>query len=120
MEVLTKAAWALLALLHLAPSLPFFAPAMVERLYGVDPAGDAGVLLAHRGALFLVVLVAALVAMWSVETRKLVAALCAISMIGFLMLYARAGSLAGPLRKIAVADLIGLLPLAFVSWRALS
>ena len=120
MEVLTKAAWAMLALLHLAPSLPFFAPGMVERLYGVDPAGDAGVLLAHRGALFLVVLVATAVAMWSVESRKLVAVLCAISMIGFLILYGRAGSPAGPLRKIAVADAVGLVPLAFVSWRAFS
>lgn len=118
METTTRIGWALLAGLHLMPALPLFAPALVERLYGVDPAGEAGVLLIHRGALFFAVLVAALMAIWSQEARRVASLVVALSMVGFLVVYARAGAPAGPLRKIAMADLLGLVPLAWVAWEA--
>ena len=118
MDLLSRIAWSLLALLHLAPALPLFNPRLVETLYGVPPTGEAGVLLVHRGALFLAVLVAAVVALFSPEARRVASLVVAISMIGFLLVYWRAGLPAGALRRIAVADMIGLLPLGLVLWEA--
>ncbi|MEO1042199.1 MAG: hypothetical protein AAFX52_07905 [Pseudomonadota bacterium] len=120
MALMTKTAWLLLALIHVAPAVVFIAPTMVQRLYGVDPAGDIGVLLIHRGALFLAVLVAALVAMVDVRSERLASIVVGVSMIGFLIVYARAGFPVGPLRKIAITDITGLLPLTLVivsAWR---
>lgn len=118
MVFMTKAAWLMLALIHAAPALVFFAPGMVQRLYGADPSGDLGVLLVHRGALFFAVLVAALMAMVDARSERLASVVAGISMIGFLVVYARAGMPAGPLRKIAITDAVGLLPLALVLVRA--
>ena len=118
MDLMTRTAWGPLALLHLAPALPALRPALVERLYGVAPDGDVGVLLVHRGALFAAVMAAALFALVSPEARKLASVVVAISMAGFLLVYLRAGMPAGALRKIAVADVVGLVPLAFVLWEA--
>ena len=118
MEGLTKLAWALLALLHLMPALVVAKPDMVRTLYGAQPAGEVGVLLVHRGALFLAVMVAAAYALLNPEARRLASLVVAISMVGFLFVYLRAGMPAGELRKIAVADAVGLLPLAWVVWRA--
>ena len=120
MVVMTKAAWLMLALIHVAPALVFVAPSMVQRLYGVDPAGDLGVLLSHRGALFFAVLAAALFAFVDARAERLASLVVGISMIGFLLIYARAGFPAGPLRKIAITDAAGLLPLILVivkAWR---
>lgn len=118
METFTKVSWGLLALLHLAPATAVFSPSVVGKLYGADPAGDVGVLLIHRGALFLAVLLVALYAIISVDARRAASLVAIVSMLGFLIVYARAGMPAGPLKKIAVADLAGLLPLACVSWQA--
>jgi len=118
MEILTKASWGLLALLHLAPSLPVFRPAMIETLYGTPADGDLGVLLVHRGALFAAVLIACAYATFHTDARRLATLVAAISMIGFLVIYMRAGLPSGALRKIAVADLVGLVPLALVTWQA--
>ncbi|HPE47863.1 MAG TPA: hypothetical protein PLR76_05680 [Hyphomonas sp.] len=120
MEVTNKIAWALLALLHVTPALSAFAPGLVERLYGVSPDGDIGVLLVHRGALFLAVCIAALYAMVDPGSRRLASLILFVSMVGFLLVYVRAGLPAGELRKIAIADLIGLIPLTWVTvnvWR---
>ena len=118
MEIATKISWGLLALLHLSPALASVVPGMIERLYSVPSDGDLGVLLSHRGILFLAVLVAAAIAAFDPGSRRLATIICAISMIGFLVLYAKAGLPDGALRKIAVADLIGLAPLAWVSFEA--
>lgn len=118
MEIMTKAAWAALALLHLMPALPLVRPSLIERLYGVPPEGDLGVLLIHRAALFGVVLIAACVSIVHVDSRKFASFLVAISMISFLVLYVRAGAPAGDLRKVAIADAVGLVPLGIVVWRA--
>ena len=120
MELSIKIGWALLALLNLTPSLPAFLPGLVEKLYGVPPQGEIGVLLVHRGALFLTVFLVSVYAAVDPTSRKLASIILAVSMIGFLWVYFRAGMPAGDLRKIAIADLIGLLPLAWVSldaWR---
>ncbi|MEO1029682.1 MAG: hypothetical protein AAFX02_11580 [Pseudomonadota bacterium] len=103
MELSVKIGWVLIALIHLSPALAAFVPGMIERLYSVPSSGDLGVLLSHRGVLFLAVLVAALFAAVDPGGRKLASIICAISMVGFLILYARAGLPEGALRKIAIA-----------------
>lgn len=118
MELLTKLSWGALALIHLAPSLPIFRPNMIETLYGVEPTGDIGLLLTHRSGLFLAIFVTSIFAIFSVEARKLATIVLGVSMISFLILYVRACLPTGPLKKIALADLIGLLPLVFVIWQA--
>ena len=58
MELITKLAWALLALIHLSPAAVFFLPDLTKKLYGIDANGDLGVLITHRGALFLAIFAA--------------------------------------------------------------
>jgi hypothetical protein len=116
METALRLAFGLLALLHVTPAAVFFSPALTAKLYGVDPSGSAGVLLSHRGALFVAVAAAAFMATFSPESRRLALVVISISMLGFLLTYLRAEAPAGPLRSIAVADLAGLVPLAFAWW----
>lgn len=118
METLVKIAWLSLALVHGLPALVLFAPSMVERLYAVSPSGDVGVLIVHRGALFLAMIVAALFALADPAVRRAASAIVAVSIIGFLLVYVRAGMPSGALRTIALADVAALLPLALVSWHA--
>ena len=118
MEVSVKVSWALLALLHLTPALSAFMPGLVDRMYGVPSEGDVGILLVHRGALFLAVCVTALYAIFDPGSRKVASLVLIISMVGFLLVYARAGFPAGELRKIAIADAVGLAPLIWVTLRA--
>ena len=118
MEIMIKLAWGLLAALHFAPALPIVNPRLVERLYGAPSTGEVGLLLVHRGALFAALFAAACFALVHTDSRRLVSVLMAVSMISFLFLYARAGAPAGPLRSIAMADAIGLIPLAVALWSA--
>jgi hypothetical protein len=120
MEITTKLAWGLLALVHLSPAAAALAPSLVERLYGVSPTGDLGVLIVHRGALFLAIVAACVLAVFDPAARRALGVVVAISVIGFLVLYLRAGAPSGPLRTIAIVDAAALLPLAFVlvaAWR---
>lgn len=120
MELVTRIAWALLALAHVAPSLVVLRPSLVEALYGVAPSGDVGVLLVHRGALFLAVVAAASLAALDPAARRAASLMAAISMLGFLVIYVRAGAPSGALRRIALVDAAALLLLAWVAveaWR---
>jgi hypothetical protein len=121
MEVGTKLAWAALALIHAAPAAVVFRPALLERLYQVAPQGDLGVLLVHRGALFLAIVAGCLYAAFEPDARRGMTLVVAISVVSFLILYARAGFPAGALRPIAVGDVVALAPLmwlAIAAWRA--
>lgn len=122
-ELIVKSAWIALALVHLPPASVLFAPTLVRSLYGVAPDGDAGVLLVHRGALFLALVITGIWAAFAPAVRPLAAAAMAVSVVGFLVVYARAGMPAGSLRIIAAFDLVALLPLAVVSlavWRGVA
>ncbi len=118
MEIAVRIGWLLLALVHVTPALVLFRPALIESLYGASPNGVVGILLTHRGAAFLALVVAAIWAMIDPDVRRMGAVILAISIVGFLWIYWRAGAPAGPLRTIAIADLCALLPLALVTWRA--
>ena len=120
MELLVKACWILLAAAHAPPAAVALAPRLVSKLYGVSGAGDLGVLLTHRGVLFLAIVLVCVSAVFDVGGRRIAGVAAAISMVGFLILYARAGFPAGPLRRIALVDAAALAPLAVVlvdAWR---
>ena len=119
MAMIVTICWCLLALLHLAPAAVLVMPGLVTSLYGIAPDGDIGVLVIHRGALFLGVLSACLWAAFDARVRSMAVVITAVSMLGFLLVYARAGMPPGSLRGIAIADAIGLIPLALVGFAAL-
>ncbi|HEY5720903.1 MAG TPA: hypothetical protein VIT45_01140 [Allosphingosinicella sp.] len=118
MERLVVVCWLILAAVHASPAAVLFRPALTEALYGVPPTGPAGLLVVHRGALFLAVFVVAVFAAFSPEARKAATLVVGISLAGFLILYTMAGAPQGPTRTIAVVDAVALLPLAYVTWSA--
>lgn len=116
--MLERIAWIALALIHLAPGVAALIPGTITRLYGVPEQGAAGLLLQHRSVLFATIFVACVWAAFSTQVRPFAAVTTAISVVGFLVIYALHGFPTGALRPIAWADLIALLPLAYVGWRA--
>ena len=118
-----EVSWAALALIHAPPALATFLPALRRRLYGgVDERGQLGIILIHRGILFLAVFAACLFAAFNAKAHELATIVVAISVVGFLLVYLRAApSSRRPLRNVAAVDAIGLVPLAVVvldAWRA--
>ncbi len=109
--------WGVLGLIHLLPAFALFRPAMISMLYGVPSGSTTFLLLHHRAALFLCVLLICVWAALRPEVRPLASVVVAISMISFLWLYAAAGQPAA-LRQIAIADLAGLPFLAIAAWLA--
>ena len=120
--MLANISWFVLAfVIHGAPAILLFRPQMTSTLYGVSADGDLGLLLIHRGALFLAIVAVALYALVDQSARKPATIVLSISMISFLVLYWQAGMPEGPLRNVAIVDLIGLAPLAVVirdAWRS--
>jgi hypothetical protein len=115
--MIERIAWVVLALVHLMPSLALFAPSLLTRLYGMQTSDPLYVLMHHRAALFLAVLVTCLWCAFDPAPRRLGAVVVAISMLAFLALYFANGSPAS-LHQIAITDLIGLPALGYVLWRA--
>lgn len=115
--MLQPALWIILAAIHAMPALAFFRPAMLTTLYRLEPDNPLFLLMQHRAALFLAVLVACLWAAFVPEGRRLAVLVVGISMLSFLALYWMAGSPA-PLKRIAIVDLAGLPVLAGVAWMA--
>lgn len=109
--------WGVLGLIHLLPAMALFRPSMIATLYGVPSGSAEFLLLQHRAALFLGVLVICVWAALRPEVRQLASLAVAISMLSFLWLYFVAGQ---PLvlRQIAVVDLLGLPFLATAAWLA--
>ncbi|MBC7636399.1 MAG: hypothetical protein H7251_12430 [Acetobacteraceae bacterium] len=109
--------WGVLGLIHLLPAVALFRPSMISALYGVPSGSAAFLLLHHRAALFLCVLLICIWAALRSDVRPLASVVVAISMISFLWLYAAAGQPMA-LRQIAIADLAGLPFLAITAWLA--
>ncbi len=116
--MLALVCWVVLGLIHLLPAMALFRPSLLATLYGVNPGSATFLLLQHRAALFLVVLVVCAWAALRPEVRPLASMAVAVSMVSFLWLYA-VGGRPPALRQIAVADLIGLPFLAVAAWLAL-
>lgn len=117
--MLERICWGVLALIHALPALAVIRPSLLTRLYGVAPHGDVFILLHHRAALFGVIVLSCAWALVDADVRRLATVAAALSMIGFLLIYATAGA-PWSLRQIAVADLVSLPALAYVGWRAFS
>jgi hypothetical protein len=117
-ETIIKAAWATLALIHLAPAAALVAPSFLQTLYGVDSQGEVGILLTHRGGLFLAVVAACTLAIFDPGARRAASLVACISVVGFLLVYGLAGRPSGSLRTIALVDLLALLPLGVAAWTA--
>lgn len=116
--MIVKLAWLGLALIHLAPAFAGMIPGALSKLYGIAPDGPAMLLMQHRSALFLSVFVACVWCAVDPAPRPLALAVVAISVLGFLALYATHGFPAGPLRAIAWADAAALPLLAVAAWTA--
>jgi hypothetical protein len=112
-------AWLVLALVHLMPALAFFVPSLLTKLYRLELGNALFLLMQHRAALFLAILVICLWSAFDETPRRLASVAVAISMVSFLALYWLQGSPAA-LRQIAIVDLIGLPALGLVMWRAFS
>ena len=115
--MIERASWVILALVHVTPAFASFAPSLLTRLYGIEAGNPVYVLMHHRAALFLAVLVACIWCAFDPSPRRFGTVLVGISMLGFLVLYFVNGS-PPALKQIAIADLIGLPALAYVAWRA--
>ena len=115
---ITKLCWAALALLHIVPAAAAFIPGLSQSLYGVSVDETTAVLLHHRAVLFLAIFVTAIFALIDPNSRRLASVILGISVVGYLLIYWKAGLPAGPLRKIAIPDAIGLVPLIWVTVQA--
>ena len=118
MDIALRLSWLALAVIHVLPALVLFRPAMTEQLYQTAPNGDIGVLIVHRGALFLAVVAVSLLALVDSESRRAASLVVAISMTGFLFVFIRSGMPEGALRTIALVDTVGLVPLVLVTIHA--
>jgi len=115
--MMERLAWGLLALVHITPALALFAPSLLTKLYDVKSGDPLFLLMHHRAALFLTVVVACIWCALDPTPRRLGVVLVSISMLSFLALYFANGN-PPALKQIAIADLIGLPALVYVAWRA--
>jgi hypothetical protein len=99
------------------PALALVRPTLLTDLYGVGRDSPLFLLMQHRAALFAAVLLICLWCMVDSAPRRLAVVAVGFSMLSFLWLWWQAGQPAS-LRRIALVDLVGLLPLAVVAWAA--
>ena len=118
MDILVKACWVALAAIHFSPAVVAFRPGLAKTLYGIEAVGPLAVLLTHRGILFLAVMGVCILAAFDPDARLAAALVTAISVVWFLIVYARAGFPTGALRAIARVDALAVLPLALVTYDA--
>lgn len=117
----TSAAFLAVAIVHLLPVGPVFAPAALTRLYGIAPDDTTLlVMLRHRAALLALVGVLCLWAAFAPSVRPAALAAAAINIVSFLGFYAAYGSSTGALRAIALVDLVAIAPLAVAAWGTVS
>ncbi|GAA6155006.1 hypothetical protein NBRC116588_04790 [Pyruvatibacter sp. HU-CL02332] len=107
----------ILTALHAQPALSAVRPGMMASLYGpaVTESG-LGILLHHRAMGFALVALSCLAAAFVPAIRQPVLILAGWSMVGFLVAYWVGGSPAGPIQRIALADLVCLPVLFFLAW----
>ncbi|MEM9233679.1 MAG: hypothetical protein AAGA69_05510 [Pseudomonadota bacterium] len=116
--MIVKIAWALIGLLHLVPGFVFLRPEMLSSLYGVETTGNAGMIAVHRAAWFLSISAGCLWAILDPSVRRVISVFVGVSIVSFLIAYARAGLPAGEMRGVAIADTVALLPLGVILWSA--
>jgi len=111
--MLATLAWLALMLVHAPPALATFSAKLRQRMYGVAVDGPLGVILTHRGVLFLAVAAVCVLAAFVPSARLAAALVVSISVLGFLAVYLLGGS-PKALHTIALVDALALAPLAVV------
>jgi hypothetical protein len=119
MNLVANIGWVLIALIHATPAMALFQPALLTKLYGIKSGSGLFTFMQHRAALFLVIVVMCIWAIFSPEVRPLSVICVGISMGSFVAIWAISGAPAA-LRTIAIYDIIGLGILLFVGWQAFS
>ncbi len=109
--------YAVLSLIHVMPASMLFRPQAIGQLYRMEASGPLHALLHHRSALFAIVVLACIWAMFDPAVRRLAVAVVATSMVSFVAIYWHAGSPLS-LKNIAIADIAGLPFLAYLAWAA--
>lgn len=104
------AAWLLVALIHTPPAIAAFSPKLRVRMYRVEETPSLGVILAHRGVLFLAVAATCVFAALDANARQLATIVAGVSVFGFLIVYA-AARFPKSLRSIALMDVIAAIAL---------
>jgi hypothetical protein len=117
MNLMANIGWLALALIHATPALALFRPALLTKLYGIKAGSGLFTFMHHRAALFLVIIVICLWAIFQPSVRQLAVVAAGISMGSFVILWWKAGSPAA-LRTIAVTDIVGIAILILVGWQA--
>lgn len=114
-EYLVRTLLLLVGLLNLLPAAVAFDPARSLGLYGIALDDAAlGVVMRHRALLLGAVGVGLIVAAWRAGWRPPALALAFCSKIGFLACYALYRMPAGPLQRVALADVVALVLLVAV------
>jgi hypothetical protein len=116
--MIAKICWALLGLLHVLPALALFDPSRLTKMYGVERGSGNFILMHHRAALFLVIVVICVWAIFRPDVRPLATIAVGISMASFVLIWWLSG-MAPQLKTIAIADMIGLPVLLLAGWFAL-
>jgi glucan phosphoethanolaminetransferase (alkaline phosphatase superfamily) len=117
MNIVTNIGWMLIALIHATPALALFQPALLTKLYGIKPESGLFTFMHHRAALFLVIVVMCLWAVFRPEVRPMASVCVGISMGTFVVIWWMSGA-APALRTIALYDIVGLAILLVVGWQA--
>jgi len=118
--MLERVCFGFLALIHVAPAMAAIMPAQLSKLYGVQSGDDTLIALLQHRALLLGLVGFAFIAAAVRPTSEVAwhaVLLGSASMLSFLVFVAINRQFHGSLRKIAVIDLVGLLPLAWLFWR---
>jgi hypothetical protein len=117
MNLAVNIGWVLIALIHATPALALFRPTLLTKLYGIKTASGLFTFMHHRAALFLVIVVMCIWAMFRPEVRPLSVVCTGISMGTFIAIWAMSGAPTA-LRTIAIYDMVGLVILLFIGWQA--
>lgn len=118
--MLDAACFSFLALIQLLPAAAAIAPSQLARLYGIEATDRTLItLLQHRAVLLGTVGFAFLAAVFRpAEAIAWHAVLLGTaSMVSFLAIALINKQFGGALRKIAIADALGLVPLGWLYWR---
>lgn len=115
--MLLTLAWLALVLVHTPPALATFSSRLRQRMYGVEDGGTLGVILTHRGVLFLAIAALCAYAAFAPDARRAASLAAAISVVGFLIIYVTSGA-PERLRSIALTDAVAVIPLIAVSYDA--
>lgn len=117
----TVLAFVALAVVHLLPAGPIFAPDALVRLYGVSPTDTVLLLLLrHRAVLLALVGLLCLAAAVIEPVRPAALSAAALNIGSFLAFYVLYANPPGALAMIALVDLVALVPLAVAAWGTLA